>query len=399
LHCLPQSLQSVSLQDSSTPRHVVANAVLFPNVCPHCEVMRIGPYDITPSLVVAPMAGVTDRPFRSLCRRLGAGLAVSEMVSADPRLRDTAKSRQRTDHAGEAGPICAQIAGADPRWMADAARHNVALGAQLIDINMGCPAKKVCNVAAGSALLRDEPLVGRILEAVVQAVPVPVTLKIRTGWDRGSRNAVQVARIAERSGIQALTVHGRTRADAFEGVAEYDTIAEVKAAVRIPVIANGDIVDPEAARAVLRATGADALMIGRGAFGRPWLFREIAAFLATGARIAPPDAREWSAIVMGHLDDMHAFYGEHAGVRFARKHIAWYVHGMPGGEVLREQVNQASTVAGQRAALQAWCALLQAREHSDPGQGHGATPVSRPGYNNHRMSAVRDRARAQEMHR
>jgi tRNA-dihydrouridine synthase B len=366
---------------------------------PNCELMRIGPYDISPSLVVAPMAGVTDRPFRSLCRRLGAGLAVSEMVSADPRLRDTAKSRQRTDHAGEAGPISAQIAGADPHWLADAARHNVALGAQLIDINMGCPAKKVCNVAAGSALLRDELLVGRILDAVVQAVPVPVTLKIRTGWDRDTRNAVQVARIAERSGIQALTVHGRTRADAFEGAAEYDTIAEVKAAVRIPVIANGDIVDPEGARAVLRATGADALMIGRGAFGRPWLFREIAAFLATGERRAPPDAREWSAIVTGHLDDMHAFYGEHGGVRFARKHIAWYVHGMPGGEVLREQVNQASTIAGQRAALQAWCVLLQAREQSDPGSVRCAAAVTRPGYNNHRKSAVRHRARMEEMHR
>ncbi len=361
--------------------------------------MRIGPYDISPSLVVAPMAGVTDRPFRSLCRRMGAGLAVSEMVSADPRLRDTPKSRQRTDHAGEAGPIAAQIAGADPQWLAEAARHNVALGAQLIDINMGCPAKKVCNVAAGSALLRDEPLVARILEAVVAAVPVPVTLKIRTGWDRASRNAVQVARIAERCGIQALTVHGRTRADAFEGAAEYDTIAEVKAAVCIPVIANGDIVDPEDARAVLRATGADALMIGRGAFGRPWLFREIAHFLSTGERLAPPDAREWSAIVSGHLDDIHAFYGEQSGVRFARKHVGWYVHGMPGGEMLREQINQASTIAGQRAALEAWCALLTAREQSGLTAVRPAASAPRPAYNNHRTSAGRDRARMEEMHR
>jgi tRNA-dihydrouridine synthase B len=372
---------------------------LLPNVPSSRDAMRIGPHDISPSLVVAPMAGVTDRPFRSLCRRMGAGLAVSEMVSADPRLRDTAKSRQRTDHSGEAGPIAAQIAGADPRWLADAARHNVDLGAQLIDINMGCPAKKVCNVAAGSALLRDEPLVARILEAVVAAVPVPVTLKIRTGWDRATRNAVQVARIAEGCGIQALTVHGRTRADAFEGAAEYDTIAEVKAAVRIPVIANGDIVDPEGARAVLQATGADALMVGRGAFGRPWLFREIAHFLATGERLPPPDAREWSAIVAAHLDDIHAFYGEHSGVRFARKHVGWYVHGMPGGEVLRAQVNQASTIAEQSAALQAWCVLLMAREQSAPDGARAAVPAGRPSYNNHRTSTARDRARPEEMHR
>jgi tRNA-dihydrouridine synthase B len=358
--------------------------------------MRIGPYDISPSLVVAPMAGVTDRPFRSVCRRMGAGLAVSEMVSADPRLRATEKSRRRSDHTGEEGPISAQIAGADPQWLADAARHNVALGAQLIDINMGCPAKKVCNVAAGSALLRDEPLVARILEAVVAAVPVPVTLKIRTGWDRSSRNAVQVARIAEGAGIQALTVHGRTRADAFEGSAEYETIAEVKSAVRIPVIANGDIVDPEGARAVLAATGADALMIGRGAFGRPWLFREIAHFLATGNVLPAPDAREWSEIVLAHLDDIHAFHGEQAGVRFARKHIGWYVHGMPGGEVLRDQVNQACTIAAQRAAVEAWCAVLQARER------RGAAPApaaSRPVYNNHRTSVGRERPRLEEIHR
>jgi tRNA-dihydrouridine synthase B len=358
--------------------------------------MRIGPYDISPSLVVAPMAGVTDRPFRSVCRRMGAGLAVSEMVSADPRLRTTEKSRRRSDHTGESGPISAQIAGADPQWLADAARHNVALGAQLIDINMGCPAKKVCNVAAGSALLRDEPLVARILEAVVAAVPVPVTLKIRTGWDRSSRNAVQVARIAEGSGIQALTVHGRTRADAFEGSAEYETIAEVKSAVGIPVIANGDIVDPEGARAVLAATGADALMIGRGAFGRPWLFREIAHFLATGKVLPAPDAREWSEIVLAHLDDIHAFHGEQAGVRFARKHIGWYVHGMPGGEVLRDQVNQACTIAAQRAAVEAWCAVLQARER----RGVAPAPVaSRPVYNNHRTSAGREHPRLEEIHR
>lgn len=361
--------------------------------------MRIGFHDISPPLVVAPMAGVTDRPFRSACRRMGAGLAVSEMVSADPRLRETVKSRRRSDHSGEVGPIAAQIAGADPRWLADAARYNVDLGAQLIDINMGCPAKKVCNVAAGSALLRDEPLVARILEAVVAAVHVPVTLKIRTGWDHSTRNAVQVARIAEQCGIQALTVHGRTRSDAFEGFAEYETIGEVKSAVRIPVIANGDIVDPEGARAVLAATGADALMIGRGAFGRPWLFREIAHFLATGSHLPPPDAREWSAIVLAHLDDIHAFHGEIAGVRFARKHVGWYVHGMTAGEVLRDQVNRASTIADQRAAVQAWCALLQAREPRGAGPAEPAVPASRPVYNNHRMSAGRERARLQEIDR
>jgi len=364
--------------------------------------MRIGPYDISPSLVVAPMAGVTDRPFRMLCRRLGAGIAVSEMVGSDPRLRDTVKTRQRTDHSGEPGPVWAQIAGADPTWLADAARFNVDRGAQMIDINMGCPAKKVCNVAAGSALLRDEALVSRILAAVVAAVPVPVTLKIRTGWDRTQRNAVSIARIAEQSGIQALTVHGRTRADAFEGDAEYETIAQVKAAVRIPVIANGDIVDPQCARAVLAATGADALMIGRGAFGRPWLFREIASFLASGTTLPAPDAREWSAIVSAHLADMHEFYGEAAGVRIARKHVGWYVHGLPGGDRLRAQVNQAETIAEQRAALDAWCVLLQALEQSGeetrPVVEALAAPRLPPAYNNHRMSAARPLARLQETH-
>jgi len=239
--------------------------------------MRIGPYDISPPLVVAPMAGVTDRPFRELCRRLGAGMAVSEMVASDPRLRSSAKTRLRTDHRGEPGPVVAQIAGADPAMLADAARFNVERGAQIIDINMGCPAKKVCNVAAGSALLRDEALVARILDAVVSAVDVPVTLKIRTGWDRDHRNAPTIARLAQSAGIRALTLHGRTRADAFDGQAEYSTLARVRDEISIPLIANGDIVDPLQACDVLRQTGADALMIGRGAFGRPWVFREIAA--------------------------------------------------------------------------------------------------------------------------
>jgi tRNA-dihydrouridine synthase B len=359
--------------------------------------MRIGSFDISPALVVAPMAGVTDRPFRALCRRLGAGLAVSEMVGSDPRLRDSAKTRSRTDHTGEAGPIVAQIAGADPLWLADAARFNVERGAQVIDINMGCPAKKVCNVAAGSALLRDELLVGRILDAVVRAVEVPVTLKIRTGWDRASRNAVSIARIAQASGVQALTVHGRTRADAFEGDAEYATIAAVKNAVRIPVIANGDVTDPQRARAVLAATGADALMIGRGAFGRPWIFREIAHYLATGTRRAAPDAAEWSGIVIDHVRAMHAFHGESSGVRIARKHIGWYVHGMPGGERLREQVNTANSADDQLAALAAWCALLEASERTaapgGAGLGFSAFP---PAYNNHRIPAGRSSARAEE---
>jgi len=360
----------------------------------HRDAMRIGSHDISPSLVVAPMAGVTDRPFRSLCRRLGAGMAVSEMVASDPRLRDSTRTRLRTDHRGEAGPVVAQIAGADPRWLADAARFNVDRGAQMIDINMGCPAKKVCNVAAGSALLRDEALVGRILDAVVAAVEVPVTLKIRTGWDRTSRNAVAIARIAECAGIRALTVHGRTRADAFGGEAEYATIAEVKSRLRIPVIANGDIVDAHGARSVLQATGADGLMIGRGAFGRPWLFREIAHFLSTGELLAAPDAREWTAIVTGHLAAIHEFYGEPAGVRIARKHLGWYVHGMPGGERLRTQVNQAETAQSQRAALDAWCALLQAGEQA--AIGRSARP---PAYNNHRKPTGCASARVEEIHR
>ena len=283
--------------------------------------MQIGPYRIDPPLVLAPMAGVTDKPFRLLCKRMGAGLAVSEMTTSDARLWRSAKSRARMDHAGEPEPVSVQIAGSDPRMLAEAARHNAAQGAQIIDINMGCPAKKVCNAWAGSALLQDEPLVARILAAVVAAVDVPVTLKIRTGWDREHRNALRIARIAEDAGIAALAVHGRTRADKYEGVAEYETIAAVKAAARIPVIANGDIATPQQARAVLAATGADALMIGRGAQGRPWIFRQIARYLADGTLLPEPGPEEVCAILCGHLRALYDFYGEEAGVRIARKHL------------------------------------------------------------------------------
>jgi tRNA-dihydrouridine synthase B len=313
--------------------------------------MQIGPYRLGNNLIAAPMAGVTDRPFRQLCKAMGAGMTVSEMVTSDWLLYTSAKTRRRADHEGEAPPIAVQIAGADPAMMAEAARYNVDRGAQIIDINMGCPAKKVCNAMAGSALLRDEPLVGRILEAVVAAVPVPVTLKIRTGWDPGSRNALTVARIAEAAGIQALAIHGRTRACMFRGDAEYETIAAVKAAVRIPVIANGDIDTPEKAKAVLDATGADGVMIGRAALGYPWIFREIAHFLTTGRWLSPPDPAEVRRVVLSHLDGMYSFYGERAGVCIARKHIAWYVKGLPSCAAFLRRALQLPTVAEQRAAV------------------------------------------------
>lgn len=286
--------------------------------------MRIGPYQLDGRLILAPMAGVTDRPFRQLCRRYGAALAVSEMVTSKPELQNGRKTLLRCDHQGEAEPRSIQILGADPKDMAEAAKLNVGRGAQIIDINMGCPAKKVCNVAAGSALLRDEKLVGRILEAVVQAVDAPVTLKIRTGWDIANRNAVNIAKIAENSGIQALTVHGRTRACGFSGQAEYTTIAKVKAAVRIPVIANGDIDSPQRALLVLAQTGADALMIGRAALGKPWLFAQIRDALELQAERPEPGAEEMQRLLTEHLTELHAFYGEYAGVRIARKHIGWY---------------------------------------------------------------------------
>src|SRR5512139_2924293 len=300
------------------------------------------------------MAGVTDRPFRQLCRRLGAGYAVSEMVASNPRLRATDKSRRRIDHAGEPAPVAVQIAGADPATMAEAARYNVAQGAQIIDINMGCPAKKVCHAAAGSALLADEARVARILDAVVAAVDVPVTLKIRTGPDPSRRNALAIARIAEGAGIAALTVHGRTRACMFAGAAEYDTIAAVKASVRIPVIANGDIDAPERARDVLAHTGADAIMIGRAAQGRPWIFREIAHFLATGEHLPAPEVQQAKRWLLEHLDEHYGLYGEFAGVRTARKHIGWAVRALPGGESFRAFMNTLDSCEAQVRAVSEW---------------------------------------------
>jgi tRNA-dihydrouridine synthase B len=313
--------------------------------------MQIGPHLIPNNLFVAPMAGVTDRPFRQLCKRLGAGLAVSEMMSAQPHLRASAKSRRRADHAGEVEPICVQIAGAEPAMLAAAARYNVGLGAQVIDINMGCPAKKVCNVLAGSALLRDEQLVGRILDAVVAAVDVPVTLKIRTGWEPQQRNAVRVAKIAQSAGIRLLVVHGRTRACGFTGHAEYDTIAAVKQEVAIPVVANGDIDSPEMARDVLTRTGADALMIGRAAQGRPWIFREIHHFLSTGERLPPPDTAEIGALLRAHLQELHGLYGQECGVRVARKHVAWYTKQLRGSAEFRQQLNTLERADEQIAAI------------------------------------------------
>ncbi len=324
--------------------------------------MKIGPYQLPNNLILAPMAGVTDRPFRQLCRALGAGMAVSEMVSSNSLLWGSAKTRRRADHRGEPAPKSVQIAGADPGMMAEAARHNAGQGAQIIDINMGCPAKKVCNVMAGSALLRDEALVGRILAAVVAAVDVPVTLKIRTGWDRDHRNAVTIARIAEDCGIQALAIHGRTRADGYRGEAEYDTIAEVKAAVGIPVIANGDITTPEKARFVLDYTGADAVMIGRAAQGRPWIFREIAHYLATGEHLPPPGPDEVRRILLGHLHNLYEFYGAHTGVRVARKHISWYSKGHPHGAAFRQAVNRVETTEEQLAMVNEFFDRLMERE-------------------------------------
>ena len=328
--------------------------------------MRIGPYDLPNNLAVAPMAGVTDRPFRLLCKRFGAGYAVSEMVGSNPELRGTEKSRRRTDHQGEPAPIAVQIAGANPDWMAEAARFNVARGAEIIDINMGCPAKKVCNVAAGSALLANEPLVRAIVEAVVRAVDVPVTLKIRTGSDPDHRNAVAIARIAEAAGVAALAVHGRTRACAFVGPVEYETIRAVKAAVDIPVIANGDVDSPERARQVLALTGADALMIGRAAQGRPWIFREIAHFLATGQHLPPPTIAEARAVIAAHLADHYAFYGEATGVRTARKHLGWYTESLAGGEAFRRAMCEAQTTGDQLEVVHAYFDTLGAHHDRLP---------------------------------
>ena len=311
--------------------------------------MQIGSFSLPNQVVLAPMAGVTDRPFRKLCRRLGAGLTVSEMVTSDPRLRTTRKTLQRIDHAGEPAPRSVQIAGADPALLADTARFNVARGADIIDINMGCPAKKVCNAAAGSALLSDEALVGRILERVVAAVEVPVTLKIRTGPAPERRNAVRIARMAEAAGIAAIAVHGRTRRCAFKGAVEYDSIRAVKRAVSIPVIANGDITDPERARSVLAFTGADGVMIGRAAQGNPWLPGAVATYLRSGMSVAPPSMQETAEVLLGHLRALHGFYGDGMGVRVARKHLSWYCREYPHGERFWRSVNRVECARRQLA--------------------------------------------------
>ncbi len=331
--------------------------------------VRIGPYTLPNRLILAPMAGVTDQPFRQLCRRLGAGMVVSEMVTSDVRLWNSRKSRLRLLHDGDPEPRSVQIAGGDPQMLAEAAMRNVELGAQIIDINMGCPAKKVCNKAAGSALMKDESLVAEILEAVVGAVDVPVTLKIRTGWDRHNRNGLKVAKIAEQSGIAALAVHGRTRADLYTGEAEYETIAAIKQAVSIPVFANGDIDTPQKARQVLNATGADALLIGRAAQGKPWIFREINHYLATGELLAPPTLTEVESILLQHLEALHAFYGDVMGVRIARKHVSWYLATQPGAREYRARFNGLEDRDAQCASVRAFFA--ERRTGPDSGDGKG----------------------------
>jgi len=308
--------------------------------------MQIGSHKLANALFVAPMAGVTDRPFRQLCKKLGAGYAVSEMIASNAMLWNSEKTQRRANHDGEFKPIAVQIAGADPTMMAQAAKLNVDRGAQIIDINMGCPAKKVCNVAAGSALLKDQPLVQQIVEAVVSAVGIgptatPVTLKIRTGWDREHKNALEIAKIAQNSGISMLTIHGRTRADLYHGEAEYETIRAVKESIAIPVVANGDINSPEKAKEVLNATKADAIMIGRAAQGRPWIFREIAHYLQTGEKLPNPQISEIQAIMNEHLMDHYSFYGEYTGLRTARKHIAWYCKGLRNSHAFRHRMNTA----------------------------------------------------------
>jgi tRNA-dihydrouridine synthase B len=313
--------------------------------------LKIGPIQLRNNLIVAPMAGVTDRPFRSLCKKMGAGMAVSEMVASNSLLWGSEKTIRRGNHEGEVEPKVIQIAGADPAMMAEAARYNVDNGAQIIDINMGCPAKKICNVYAGSALLKDEPLVAKIVDAVVKAVDVPVTLKIRTGWNTQNRNALAIAKIAEDHGIQSLAMHGRTRACMYTGDAEYDTIRAVKSAVGIPVVANGDIGTPEKAKHVLEYTGADAIMIGRAAQGRPWIFREIEHFLATGRHLPPPEVAEIRDVLVEHLNDLYAFYGIERGVRVARKHIGWYTKGLRNSAVFRARMNTIETAAEQLEAV------------------------------------------------
>ena len=326
-------------------------------------ILQIGPYQLRNNLVVAPMAGVTDRPFRMLCKKLGAGLAVSEMVTSNSLLYGSEKTLRRANHEGEVEPISVQIAGADPKMMSEAAIHNVKHGAQIIDINMGCPAKKICNVMAGSALLRDEPLVSQILKAVVKAVDVPVTLKIRTGWDKQNRNAIAVAKMAQDIGVQALAMHGRTRACMYTGDAEYDTIAAVREVLEIPLIANGDITTPEKAKYVLDYTGADAVMIGRAAQGRPWIFREIEHYLQTGEHMPAPEVEEIRSVMLEHLHDLYEFYGELTGMRVARKHISWYTKGLKDSAQFRHQMNQLQSIPEQLAAIEAFFDHLHQQDH------------------------------------
>ena len=326
-------------------------------------ILQIGPYQLRNNLVVAPMAGVTDRPFRMLCKKLGAGLAVSEMVTSNSLLYGSEKTLRRANHEGEVEPISVQIAGADPKMMAEAAIHNVKHGAQIIDINMGCPAKKICNVMAGSALLRDEPLVSQILKAVVKAVDVPVTLKIRTGWDKQNRNAIAVAKMAQDIGVQTLAMHGRTRACMYTGDAEYDTIAAVREVLEIPLIANGDITTPEKAKYVLDYTGADAVMIGRAAQGRPWIFREIEHYLQTGEHMPAPEVEEIRSVMLEHLHDLYEFYGELTGMRVARKHISWYTKGLKDSAQFRHQMNQLQSIPEQLAAIEAFFDHLHQQDH------------------------------------
>ena len=324
--------------------------------------MRIGSHALRNNLFVAPMAGVTDRPFRQLCKNFGAGLAVSEMVASNSLLWGSEKTLRRANHDGEVEPISVQIAGADPAMMAEAARYNVEQGAQIVDVNMGCPAKKVCNTMAGSALLKDEPLVGRILQAVVGAVDVPVTLKFRTGWDPLNKNALKVAKIAEDTGVRLLSLHGRTRACGFSGRAEYDTIREVKRSTRLPVVANGDISTPEEAKQVLEYTGADGIMIGRAAQGRPWIFREIEHYLATGEKLPHPLVSEIHCVLVAHLQELYAFYGRETGVKVARKHISWYTKGLAGSASFRHDMNQLASCEEQLDSVDRFFEQL-GREH------------------------------------
>ena len=336
--------------------------------------MNIGPYALANNVFAAPMAGVTDRPYRQLCKKLGAGYAVSEMVTSRRDLWDTLKTSRRANHEGEAEPIAVQIAGTDAQMMADAAAYNIDRGAQIIDINMGCPAKKVCKKWAGSALMQDEPLALQIIEAVVAAcLPynVPVTLKMRTGWAQGHKNAVRIARAAESAGVQMIAVHGRTREQGYKGLAEYDTMAEVKAALMIPVVANGDIGSPEKARDVLAYTGADAVMIGRAAQGRPWIFREMTHFLATGTYLAPPLVLDVKRLLLDHLLDHYQLYGEFTGVRTARKHIGWYVNSLPAGDAFRSRMNALEDCQAQLAAVREFFDALGARTDRIPAAADG----------------------------